>query len=142
LQVVQALLVAALLLPQFGTQGRTLGAQTTQLGLLLLALLLPGNSGLAGDLSLMLQQLGLTPLGRQLGLLVGLDLADLGELLATLIKLRTQAGLGQLGTGQTFLQQTGVELRTRYTPLQRPGQRQQRHAGNGQAKQQRRQLER
>ncbi|MNQ03576.1 hypothetical protein D3C85_162790 [compost metagenome] len=130
--------MAGLLLAQLGTQGRALGAQATQFGFLLLTLGMPGQGGLAGDLPLVLEQFALAPLGRQLGLLVGLDLADLGEFLAAFIELRTQTGLGQLGTAQALLQQAGFELRTGRTPLQRPGQRQQRHAGDGQAEQQRR----
>jgi hypothetical protein len=103
LQVVQALLVATLLLAQLGTQGRALGAQATQFGFLLLTLLLPGQGGLTGDLPLVLQQFGLAPLGRQLGLLVGLDLADLGQFLAAFIELRTQTSLRQLRIAQALL---------------------------------------
>src|SRR3989344_1171260 len=103
LQVAQALLMAVLLFFKFGAKGRTLGIQTADFSFLLFALIAPSLSGFAGDLPLLLEQVGFTTQRRQFSLLIGLDLADLGDFLAAIIQLRRQAGLGQLRIFQTLL---------------------------------------
>ena len=95
--------MAVLLFFKFGAKGRTLGIQAADFSFLLFALIAPSLSGFAGDLPLLLEQVSFTAKRRQFGLLIGLDLADLGDFLATIIQLRRQAGLSQLRIIQTLL---------------------------------------
>ncbi|MCY1281530.1 hypothetical protein D9M70_303400 [compost metagenome] len=136
LQVAQALFVGVALLPQLGFQAGTLGGQAAQLGLLALALLVPGLQRLAGALALDAEQLGLTAQGRQFGLLGGIEVAELAVLLAAVIQLHGQAVLGQLGVGQAFFEQGLFGLQGGKTPVLLPGQAEQGYGGGEKADQQ------
>ena len=80
-------------------------AGLAQFGFVALTLLVPGLCGLARDLPLLLQQLVLATQASQFGLLVDLDLTDLGQLGPAGIELREHTGLAELCVFQAFLQQ-------------------------------------
>ena len=115
----------------------TLSIPLRRLSFLLLALAVPGLGGLAGDLPLMLEQLGFAAQRGQFGLLIGLDLADLGDFFAAIIQLRGQPGLGQLRVAQTFLQQAELQLLAGQAALQRPGHIKKRNSRRGKTEQRR-----
>ena len=120
LQIVEALLLVIAVFLQLGSQRRTLGGEPTQFGFVAFAMLIPGLRRLTGNLPLLLQQLVLTTQAGQLGLLLHLDLADLGQLGATGIELSQQTGLAQLRMLQAFLQQRLLALRASQPALQGP----------------------
>lgn len=82
LQVFQALLVAFLLLAQFGVQACGLGLQATQFGFAVGTFEVPGVSGITGIVTVDLQQFQLTALGSQLGLLDGVGFAEIADFIA------------------------------------------------------------
>ncbi|MNJ65230.1 hypothetical protein D3C77_612280 [compost metagenome] len=79
--------------------------QTAQLGFTVGAFEAPGVGGIAGIVAVDLQQLQLTTLGCQLGLLDGVGFAEVADLVATGVQLRLQAGLGQLGGVKALFEQ-------------------------------------
>ncbi|MNE27986.1 hypothetical protein D3C80_1214100 [compost metagenome] len=105
LQVFQALLVAFLLLAQFGVQTCGLGLQAAQFGFAVGTLEVPGVGGVTGVVAVDLQQFQLTPLGGQLGLLDGVGFTEVADLVAAGIQLRLQAGQGQLGSIEALFEQ-------------------------------------
>lgn len=110
LQVFQALLVAFLLFTQLCVQARGLRLQATQFGFAIGALKAPGVGGITGVVAIDLQQLQLTALGGQLGLLDGVGLTEVADLVATGVQLRLQASLGQLGCIEAFFEQGLLSL--------------------------------
>jgi hypothetical protein len=105
LQVFQALLMAFLLLAQLGLQARGLRLQAAQFGFTVGAFQAPGVGGVAGIVAVDLQQLQLTALGGQLGLLDGVGFAEVADFVAAGLQLRLQAFLGQLGGVQALFEQ-------------------------------------
>ena len=138
LQVIEALLVAVLLLTQLGFKGRATGIEATQLGFAGTALKIPGMGRIAGVVAVDLQQVQLTGLGGEVGLLDRVGLAEVADLVAAGVQLRLQSFLGQQCAVQALFLQGQLRLAIRLSTLpaqQQRGRRNQRqhhaqhHAG-------------
>ncbi|MNL28974.1 hypothetical protein D3C87_1506440 [compost metagenome] len=110
LQVTETLLVAFLLLTQLGVERGGLGVQTTQLGFFAGALQIPGVGGIAGVVTLDLQQFHFTAHGGEVRLPGGVGLAQIGDFIAAGFELGVQSILGQMGRGQALFQQGHLRL--------------------------------
>ncbi|MCY1460841.1 hypothetical protein D9M71_784330 [compost metagenome] len=82
-----------------------MGIEAPQFGFTGGAFDLPGVGGIAGIVTIDLQQLQLTGLGGKGRLLGGIGLAQVADFVTTGIELSEQAFLGHLGTAQSLLQQ-------------------------------------
>ncbi|MNM93802.1 hypothetical protein D3C81_1061880 [compost metagenome] len=128
LQVVEALLMAFLLFAQLGAQGCALGVQTAQFGFTGRTLQLPGVGGIPSVITVDLQQLKLTGLSGQSGLLGGVGLAQVADFVTAGIQLGEQAFLGQLHAAQALFEQSRLRLARTQAPLHLQHQRQTRHS--------------
>ena len=135
LQIIEALLMALLLLAQFGVQRSRLRVETAQLGLLVGALKVPGVGGVTGVVTFYLQQLDFAAQGCQFCLLGGVGLAEVGDFIAAGFQLRVEPVLRQLRHGQPLFQQRHLRLPVACPTLQLPGQSQQRQPSACQTKQ-------
>ncbi|MNF85924.1 hypothetical protein D3C84_683430 [compost metagenome] len=82
LQVVEALLMAVLLLTQFGVQRGCLGIQTAQLGFFTGAFEVPGMGGVASVITFDLQQFDFPAQGGQVCLLGSVGLSQIADFIA------------------------------------------------------------
>ncbi|MNE44369.1 hypothetical protein D3C80_1385910 [compost metagenome] len=97
--------MAFLLLAQLGMERGGLGVQASQFGFLAAALKVPGMGRVTGIVTLDLQQLDLTAHGSQVGLLGGVGLPQVTDLVAAGIELCIKAVLRHLRSAQALLQQ-------------------------------------
>ncbi|MNI38691.1 hypothetical protein D3C73_928440 [compost metagenome] len=135
LQVVEALLMAVLLLAQFGIERRGLGIQTAQFGFFAGAFDIPRMGGVPGVVALDLQQFDFTTQRSQIGLFGGVGLGQISRFIAAGFELCIQSVLRQLRHGQAFLQQRDIGLRGAGPTLKLPGQYQQRQRSRCQTQQ-------
>ena len=135
LQIAQTLLMAFLLLAQFGAQTGSLSAKVTQLGFFLCAFQVPGVGSITRVVALYLQQFDLAAQCRQIGLLGRVGLSQVTDFIAAGVQLCAQTVLSQLGHIQALFEQVQLGLMPAGAPLQLPDERQQRHACQRQAQQ-------
>ena len=110
LQVVEALLMAFLLLAQFGVERSGLGVEAAQFGFFAGAFEVPGVGGIAGVVALDLQQLDFTAHGGQVGLFGGIGLAQVAISSRLASSCAFKPVLRQLRRGQALFEQRHLGL--------------------------------
>ncbi|MNX97872.1 hypothetical protein D3C86_1302550 [compost metagenome] len=122
LQVVEALLMAFLLLTQLGVERSGLRVQTAQFSFFAGTFDIPGVSGIARIVTLDLQQFDFTAYGGEVRLFGGIGLTQISNLIATRFKLRVQAILRQMRRSEALFQQRRLGLCGARPALELPGQ--------------------
>lgn len=117
--------MAVLLLPQLGAQRGTLGIRATQLGFSSGTLDRPALGHFAGIVAFLAQQFDFTAQRGKIGLLGGIGLPQIADLITAGIQLRVKAFLSHLRHAQTLVQQSALGLTRREAPLHVPKQCQQ-----------------